>query len=171
MEMQSLHLTSLFLSCLFLQGDPRAASGVRAEGKLGHLQIGSTITAGLSRELHAQCSCPQLNHQEIPGGIFICHSDTHSALRVLKKPPSLRSHRALFLRAKQSSFSSCKSLLEIYNLVDSKAQLHKQQEPQKQLPPLHRRRKSNSNLCCPAGTSQSQGLLLEHFHPYVIQLN
>lgn len=78
-------------------------------------------------------------------GLFICHTDTHPALRVLKKPPSLTSHRALFPRAKQSSSSSCKSVMEIYSLVHPKAQFHKQQKTQEQLPPLHRR-KSNPNL-------------------------
>lgn len=84
---------------------------------------------------------------------------------MLKKPPSLRSHRGLFSRAKQSSSSSGKSLLEIHNLVDPKAEFHKQQKPQEHLPSLHRRRKSNPNLCCPAGTPQSQSLLSEAFLP------
>lgn len=161
-----------FLVSLSSSKNPRARSGLCAEGRFGHLQMGSTITTVLSRELHTEhtavhnwttrkCLKGHLN------AILPC-----SDLRVLQGATSTEEPQGpvlYFFQEPSKAHSllanhSQRSITSFYSIVPGKEQSHKKQKPQEQLPSLHRR-KSNSNLCCPAGTSQAQGLLLETFPP------
>lgn len=105
-----------------------------------------------SNRLHINCWAEQrtaLSTAEPLGNSwgYLYATLTHTLLSGCSKSHlHWRAAGLFFPRAKQNSSSSCKSVLEIYSLVDSKAQLRKQQKTQEQLPPLHRRRKSNPNL-------------------------
>lgn len=158
-----------FLLSLSSSKNPRAASGLHVEGRFGHLQRGSIISAVLSRELHT-------HHTAVHGwttrkcleGYFnatLCSRGTaESRLHWGATGPST----SLFARAEQSSLlanHTQRSITSFYSTVPGKEQSHKKQKPQGQLPSPHRSRKSNPNLCGPAGTSQSQALLSGAFPP------
>lgn len=137
--------------------------------------MGSTITAVLSRELHTQhttvhnwttskCLEGHLNAALVSA---CCRASSTAepqgpVLYFLQEP-----NKAHSLLANHSQ----RSITSFYPIVPGKEQFHKKEKPQEELSSLYRRRKkSKSNLCCPAGISQSQAQLLGTFLPLLVQL-
>lgn len=158
-----------FLVSLSSSKNPRAASGLHVEGRFGHLQIGSIITAVLSRELHT-------HHTAVHGWTTRkCLEGYFNATLSSQGTAESRLHwgatgpcTSLFARAEQSS--SCKSHTEIYNLILPKSPRKRAVSQEAEAPgttPIsaQEQEQSNPNLCCPVGTSQSQALLSGAFPP------